>query len=80
MRGALRRMGYELGAALLRMCGYLGAIAMLGVFVAKFLEGAEISAVVEPPTIERPFRAFAFNGDRIEEPDRPKLRRTVAAQ
>ena len=86
MRVALCRLGYELGAALVRLCGYIAAIAMLGVVATQFLDSPEVSAAVDPAarpdwtTVERPYRAFAFNGDRIEQPDRPELRRSVATQ
>ena len=75
MYGVLRRLGCELGATLLRMCAYIGAIAMLGLGIAKLLEGDEVSAAIDPSprsewvTVERPYRAFALNGPNLSDTD-----------
>ena len=86
MGAALCRVGYEIGAALVRLCGYIAAIALLGVVATQFLDSPEVNAAVEPAarsdwaTVERSYRAFTPSGDRIEEPDRPKLRPSVATR
>ena len=79
VRVALCRLGYELGAALIRLCGYIAAIAMLGVVATQFLDSPEVSAAVEPAA-RSDWTAFVLNDDRIEEPDRPKLRPSVATR
>jgi hypothetical protein len=83
---ALCRLGCEIGAALIRLCGYIAAIAMLGVVATQFLDSPAVNAAVEPAarsgwtTVERPYRAFTPSGDQHEEPERPKLRPSVATR
>jgi hypothetical protein len=83
---ALRRLADELTAVLGGLLGYVAVLAALGVMVIYLLEIDGVSAAMEPgprsdqAAVERPDRASAFNGNRIEVANRPELRRTVAAR
>ena len=85
MRVSLRRLGYECGATLLALCGYIGAIALLGMVAIQFLDIAEVSADHEfahPGWImaERHDRPFVIGGAWQEAPNRPELRPSVAGK
>jgi hypothetical protein len=72
---ALRNLGYELGATVIRVFAYIGVVAVLAVAIIRFFDVAEVRAAIEPSpridwtTIERPYRAFALNTPQFPETD-----------
>ena len=83
---ALHRLADELTAVLAGVLGYVAVLAALGVTVITLLEIDGVSAAMGPgprsdqAAVERPFHVFAINDDRVEGPNRPELRRSVAAR
>ena len=77
---ALHRLADELTAVLGGLIGYVAVLAALGVGVIYLLDMDEVTAAIEPPArsiqaaVERPY--VITN----EGPDRPELRRAVAAK
>ena len=75
MYQALRNLGYELAATVIRVFAYIGVVAVLAVAVIRFFDVAEVRAAIEPSprvdwtTIERPYRAFALNTPQFPETD-----------
>ena len=83
MGTALHRLADELTAVLGGLLGYVAVLAALGVMVIYLLEIDGVSAAMEPgprsdqAAVERP---YVINDDRIEGPNRPELRRSVATK
>jgi hypothetical protein len=72
---ALRSVGDELKATLVRLFAYVGALAVLAVVAAHFFQAEEPAIASEPApraewlAIERPYRAFALSSPNLPEPD-----------
>jgi hypothetical protein len=77
---AIQRLADELTAVLAGLIGYAAVLAALGVGVIYLLETDEVGAAIETglraerAAVERP---YVVNDDG---PDRPELRRAVAAR
>ena len=75
MYQALRNLGCELAATVLRVFAYIGVVAVLAVGVIRFFDAAEVRAAIDPApridwtTIERPYRAFALNTPQFPDTD-----------
>jgi hypothetical protein len=83
----LQRLADELTATLAGLLGYVAVLAVLGMAVVSVLEMDEVSAALEPTprveqiAVERPTVLPEVTGqDRIEGPNRPTLRQSVAAR
>ena len=80
---ALYRLANEFTAFLAGVLGYFGVIAALGVLVITILEADGVGTGIVPgpradhAAVERP---YVVNDDRGEGPNRPELRRSVAAR
>ena len=79
-------MANELTAVLGGLLGYVGVIAALGVLVMAILEADGVATGMNSgprsdwAAVARPDGASTVSSDRIAGPDRPELRRSVAAK
>jgi hypothetical protein len=83
---ALRTFRDELKATAVRIFAYVGALAVLAVFTARYFDAPQVRAAIEPATrsdwtvVDRPYRAFELNGLNLPEPDYAIHRHTTGGR
>lgn len=80
---ALQRLADELTAVLASLIGYAAVLAALGVGIIYLLDMDGVSAAIEAaPRSDQAamVRPYVIDGERIEGPNRPELRRSMAAR
>ena len=86
MHPVLRTFRDELKATAVRIFAYVGALAVLAVFAARYFDAPQVRAAIEPAihsdwtVVDRPYRAFELNGQNLPEPDYAIHRHTAGGR